>query len=284
MYKRKVTGETGQNQDTTSKWVNDDAVVDMRTTNPGTYYETNHLDARQPITVDDFSTFGDGKSVLTVYQRSTKFPPALWGTYVTGKGQQYLNPIDIVAPGSVKIFDNGSESDLKEYEETFPGTTGMTKNNDGTVGVLDKDDKLVPMAKVTHKPIETTGGTNSGAQAVVTQTGNNKEISLSIGKGGSDYQYQISANPSSSLSEDDLRWADMLTALVVDKAIDILGARLKSVKQTLIKPETANADECPYIEFGPENAKKRLYISSKEPTGNIPEGSIGIGWGLATDK
>lgn len=274
-YKRKITGTEGQTQDVHSKWVNDDAVIDMKTTDPGTYYKTKHSDARQTITVDDVSTLGDGKAVLTVYQRSEMFPPSLWGTYVHANGEQYLNPIDIVAPGTIKIFENGSETNLKEYEKTFPGTVGMTKNDDGTVGVLDKNDKLVPMAKVTHKPIVTDGGANSGAQAVVTQTGNNQEISLSMGQGGSGTQYTISANPSSTLPKDDIRWADMLQALVEDKAIDILGSRLKSMKETLVKSET---DGCPYIEFGPSNNTKRLYISNTKPTGSIPIGSIGIGW------
>lgn len=282
-YERKITGTDDQTQDSDFKVVDDSSVIDMKTSNPGDYYKTNHTDSRQPVSVNDFNTLGDGTAVLTVYQRSSKFPPSLWGTYVHAKGDNFLNPIDIVAPGSIKMFENATEAELKEYEDTFPGTTGMNKNDDGTINILNVEGKIVPMAKVSHKAIQTTGGANSGAQAVVTQTGDNKEIALSIGSGGSDTQYTVSANPTNKISADDIKWADMLTALVVDKAIDILGQRLKSVKQTLIKSESASANQCPYIEFGPEGAKKRLYISSTEPTGDIPEGSIGIGWGLATD-
>lgn len=281
-YERKITGTGIQNKDNDYKVVDDTSVIDMKTSNPGTYYSIKHSDARQPLDVTDFTTLGDGTSVLTVYQRSNKYPPALWGTYIDSKGQNYLNPIDIVAPGTVKMFENASESDLQDYQDTFPGTIGMNKNDDGTVNVLNSEGHIVPMAEVSHKPITTTGGTNSGAQAVVTQTGDKKEISLSLGEGGSDNQYVISAKPSTKLSADDLQWADLLTALVVDKAIDILGERLKSVKQTLIKSESSSANQCPYIEFGPDGSKKRLYISSTEPKGDIPVGSIGIGWGLAS--
>lgn len=284
-YKRRITGTSSQNKDSSQKVVNDTSVIDMKTSNPGTYYLTKNTASRQPVTVNEFTTLGDGTAVLTVYQRSNKYPAALWGTYVDSTGNNYLNPLDVVAPGTIKMFENASESDLKDYEDTFPGTTGMNKNDDGTVNVLNSEGKIVPMAKVTHKAIQTTGGTNSGAQAVVTQTGNNKEISLSLGSGGSDSQYIITKQPTNTIvpNNSNLQWADMLAALVADKAIDILGTRLKSMKQTLIKSESSSSNQCPYIEFGPDTAKKRLYISSTEPKGDIPVGSIGIGWGLATD-
>lgn len=284
-YKRQITGTVSQNQDSAPKVVKDTSVIDMKTSNPGTYYVTKNATSRQLVTVDEFTTLGDGTAVLTVYQRSNKYPAALWGTYVDSTGDNYLNPLDVVAPGTVKMFENASEKDLKDYEITFPGTTGMNKNGDGTVNILNSEGKVVPMAKVTHKSIVTTGGTNSGAQAVVTQTGNNKEISLSLGSGGSDSQYTISNLPTNTVvpSNSNLQWADMLAALVADKAIDILGNRLKSMKQTLTKAESNTSDQCPYIEFGPDAGKKRFYISSTEPKGDIPIGSIGIGWGIATD-
>ena len=59
--------------------VKDTAVIDMKTTQPETYYKTNHSGARVNVDVDEFTTLGDGTAVLTVYQKSEKYPPAIWG-------------------------------------------------------------------------------------------------------------------------------------------------------------------------------------------------------------
>lgn len=80
-----------------------------------------------------------------------------------------------------------------------------------------------------------------------------------------------------------LSWSLLLEMLANNCSLDLLETRLKSAKSTLTQTEGSSAGQCPYLEFGPENAKKRLYISSTAPVngsgGNeIPDGSIGIGW------
>lgn len=99
-------------------------------------------------------------------------------------------------------------------------------------------------------------------------------------------QLPIGSNPTSnpitltsSNSNNNLFWSTFIDALKSNRPIDLLGNRLKSAKDSLVRAHSTNAG--PYLEFGPDNDKLRLYISDTcPPTSSVPEGSIGIGWGL----
>lgn len=252
--------------------VADHAIIDMKTTDPGTYYLINYQEAREPITVNEVNNIGDKTSVLTIFQRSQKYPPALWGSYIDDEGDNYLNPIDIVAPGSVKMFEDATAEELQEYEDTFPGTFGVNKNTEkGTIEVIGPDGTLVPAADVSLKNLTYTDLTSGAkkAQAVVTQTGKNKAMSLAVSDDLDGQQNTITANPAQSLEpkNDNIYWSALLEAFANDKAVDILGANMKAVKAGL----PGN-----YIQF-PNGL--RLYISATEPpTTGVPIGSVGIGW------
>ena len=71
---------------------------------------------------------------------------------------------------------------------------------------------------------------------------------------------------SGSISTEVLNWNVLLEALSQNKTIDVLGSGLRGMK--------SSGDN--YIQLG---NGIRLYLSSTEPTGTIPEGSLGIGWG-----
>lgn len=283
-YKRKLPA-TG-----TSKTVKDTAVIDMQTTKPETYYETNYTGARVEVTVDDFSTLGDGTAVLTVYQKSSKYPPAIWGTFVDSKGQNHLNPLDVVAPGTVKMFENASEDELKDYENTFEGTFSVNKNTqDGTLEIIGPDGTLVPAAEVSVQDATYTSPTSGATKAkiLVTKTGKLQGLSLSLSSGVTGTQYTIGSDSENSgtmgntsydrgsqtklsPSSSNINWAMLLEALANNKSIDILGDNMKALKSGLNQT-------FPYIQF--KNGL-RLYISATEPTpsSSIPVGSIGIGW------
>ena len=68
-----------------------------------------------------------------------------------------------------------------------------------------------------------------------------------------------------NIDADRIRWNDLLDSLNQNKSIDILGEVLRTIKGS------GNN----YIQL----VNIRLYISATEPTGTIPDGSIGIGWG-----
>lgn len=282
-YTRKLPASADEYQT-----VKDTSVIDMKTTQPETYYTTNYPDARVQTNVSEFTTLGDGTAVLTVYQKKDIYPPALYGTFVDANGTNYLNPLDVVAPGTVKMFENATEEELKDYEDTFDGTFGMNKNDDGTIGVLDKDDNLVPAADVTVQEVDYTnpGGSSVKAKKVITKTGTKQAQSISISGDVAGNQYTVGADGASNKTvgnttanvgsqtkitpaTSNINWAALLEALANNKSIDILGDNLKLVKAGL--PDN-------YIQF-PNGL--RLYISSKEPPDtDVPEGSIGIGWGF----
>lgn len=282
-YTRKLPASAGEYQT-----VKDTAVIDMKTTQPETYYITNHPNARVQTDVSEFTTLGDGTAVLTVYQKKDIYPPALYGTFVDSNGTNYLNPLDVVAPGTIKMFENATEEELKDYEDTFDGTFGMNKNDDGTIGVLDKKDNLVPAADVTVQDADYTnpGGSSVKAKKVITKTGTKQAQSISISGDVAGNQYTVGADDTSnrtvgnttaniggqakiSPSTSNINWAALLEALANNKSIDLLGDNLKLIKAGISRN---------YIQF-PNGL--RLYISSTEPPDDdVPEGSIGIGWGF----
>lgn len=283
-YKRKLPTSG------TSKTVKDTAVIDMQTTKPETYYESNYQNARVQLNVDDFTTLGDGTAVLTVYQKSSKYPPAIWGTFVDSKGTNYLNPLDVVAPGTVKMFEDASAEDLKDYENTFEGTFGVNKNTeDGTLEVLGPDGTLVPAAEASVKDASYTNIVSSDKKAklLVTKTGKLVGLSLSMSEGVAGTQYTIGSDGTSNGTigntsfnkgsqtkltppTSNINWAVLLEALANNKSIDILGDNMKALKAGM-------TGTYPYVQF-PNGL--RLYISATEPTpsSSIPVGSIGIGW------
>ena len=284
-YKRKLP-TSGQ-----STVVDDTAVIDMKTTQPETYYQSHYPNARVNVSVDDFSTLGDGTAVLTVYQKSEKYPPAIWGTFVDNKGLNYLNPLDVVAPGTVKMFENATEDELKDYEDTFEGTFGVNKDTEnGTIEVIGPDGTLVPTAEVSVQDINYTSPTSGAtkAKALVTTTGKLKGLSLAVAGNISGTQYTVGSDSDSNGSigntsfnkgsqtkltprTSNINWAMLLEALANNKSIDILGDNMKVLKSGL------SAGRFPYVQF---SNGLRLYISSSEPTpsADIPVGSIGIGW------
>ena len=280
---------------TESKVVNDTSVIDMKTTKPEIYYESHYQGARVDINVDNFTTLGDGTSVLTIYQKKDVYPPALYGTFVDSNGQNYLNPIDIVAPGSVKMFEDATEEELKDYENTFEGTFGVSKNTeDGTIEILDPDGNLVPAAKLelTELQYVNIASNDTKAKGVLNQAGKSKGLTVSLSNDlnsgnqvtiGNDYNakditvgvepnfmsFNIGSLEKLAPKGSNITIAAILEALANNKSIDILGDDLKAVKAGL--PQN-------YIQF-PNGL--RLYISSQQPSAEgVPVGSIGIGWGF----
>lgn len=82
--------------------------------------------------------------------------------------------------------------------------------------------------------------------------------------------YLSTSGASGNITADVIRWTDLLDSLNVNKCIDILGG--------LLNLKNSGSD---YIQLA---TSLRLYISATEPTGAIPEGSVGIGWGSGIYK
>ena len=250
-------------------------------------------------TVHTANSLGDGTAVLTVYQKKAIYPPALYSTFVSTKGENYLHPVDIVAPGTVKVLHNARQQDLIEYETEFPGTTSINRTGDGTLQVLNENNKIVSIADIKYENI--TNNPNEFQTPHKTYSGNDIPKVIKITSGvKSTYALSLATNkdiktnpeiksisniPNNVLhldktnSEDNISWASLIAALNDNLAIDLLGNRLKSAKYTLTRDRSVNYG--PYLSFGPEGQELRLYISDVQPDpADIPVGSIGIGWGF----
>lgn len=109
-YSRKMSTHGNPSaKESSAKGVHRIPVIDMETTDPATYYASYFSDSRVPLDVVDLNKI-NGDAVLTVYQRDAAFPPALFGTKVTATGEQYASPLDTVAPGTLKMFNDTDRS------------------------------------------------------------------------------------------------------------------------------------------------------------------------------
>lgn len=324
-YQRQINGPDGKVNSSLS--VDDTPIIDMETTKPRTYYETNityagktvdpsyymfnspGVESLYPYTVNDFSARGNGDAVLTVYQKSSLFPPALYGSFVDATGANKLAPLDCVAPGHVKMFkiedDSAAKKALIDYITVFPASNPMNRKNDGTIQqlVINQFGEWTLGSVVSGDliPIKDTSGNNiSNAKAFVSKFGGHVTgLTLSMapdkpvnegqlpdqywishdgnnmktGSDGTKYNAGNQTKMTSTLdSMTNLNWAMLLTALSENTSIDLLGDLLKQFRAGLSKN---------YICF-PNGL--RLYISKTKPTDtDVPEGSIGIGWGIKTD-
>lgn len=141
-YSRKMaTNGNPSTKESVAKNVRRLPVVDMETTDPATYYETQDLETRVPLEVLNLNKV-NGDAVLTVYQRNSAFPPALFGTKVSEDGDQYAHPLDVVAPGTVKLFDGDDREGLAaksvNFEDKIPSNHALFRDtNDYVVRQID---------------------------------------------------------------------------------------------------------------------------------------------------
>ncbi len=209
-------------------------------------------------------------------------------TPVSPDSKHYLHPIDVVAPGTVKMFYNDDGTAMQDYQDTFEGTTAINKTTDGTLEVLDPTSTSTNIKKISvaDQDVEDLTYTNpatansKSAQTVVTagankakrtliQTGKKQSISLSmtndinkvtstIEDGYKGTQITVSQKPSQGITLDDtnsndfITWSALLAALENDQGVDILAERLRSAKNHLIENNPASGTKNgPYLEFGP---------------------------------
>jgi len=98
------------------QYVKTNPVIDMDNSNPSDYYTRIKSGANTSMVklqVEDVIDTGGGLAVLTTYQSDELLPSALFGTKVIEPGvisNQLLNPIDIVAPGTLKLFHGDIEA------------------------------------------------------------------------------------------------------------------------------------------------------------------------------
>ena len=153
------------------------------------------------------------------------------------------------------IYTNGLNESTGNYvfADMIPRFKLKLANSEATVGksqVVDLPDDLRDQGTETSDPT-----------ATVISAGKKQSFVLSMADStNTPYQLYGTAGDVSSSDPGKITWHQMLEALAENKSINVIG-------------------DNNYIEFNGSSSPIRLYVSSTEPTGNIPEGSIGLGWG-----
>ena len=279
-YSRKIPATA---QDTVS--VNSKAVVDFEQTDPGAYYATNFTNSKISVDVTDVSKGSASSiSVIALYQDSSrKYPPALYGLKVTDEGVQSMVPLDVSAPGVSKIFE--TQALAQTYSNDIKNVYGMHLNQYDHILLYKSDGTAIDMSSSVS--VETDGDT---VRAVITSGDDVVEtISLTDTVNGQLFNTD-GDEPTTIDSEDLLNWTRLLKSLSTNQSLEIVGLKLKKYRDNIemITDDQGNAINTGsinnYIEFSTTlnssgiSSGKRLYISSTEPTGTIPDGSLGIGW------
>lgn len=311
--------------------VTDRPVIDMggknettdgkRNFDPGHYYTAHDQNARKDTKVHEFSPTDMGQAVLTTMETigssSYSYPPCLYGTKVNVVGDNFLNPLDTAAPGNAKFFDSVSDSEdqkhINDYENTFPGTFGFTRDEEGQLKTVDENGTITNIGgEMSIKDIKyTLYGIDSSDPEVTA-----KMFKTQVGK-GTGYMLAMSSNMTTDKSNPTQWKITCGQSQVVDGTFSVgtnTGLKtggtsfekgLKGVKSftplgsninwayllymlandvtmdilgdnlRLLK-EGLNNPKFPYVQF---NNGLRLYISATQPTDtDVPVGSIGIGW------
>lgn len=229
---------------TTAQTPKGQPIIDMEKTDPSTYYSGTKTGfsvetSKQPVDVTKLNVVPEEADVLTVYQRNTNLPPAIYGSKVIATGEQAIYPLDTIAPGTVKMYT--SESDAKTHQKNTPNNYSIYKNtSDNTIyHVKGSGDAAtgVPVARQDSANANYTHDSNAGqetAQVIEITTGDIKRRALSM-QNASGTNRTISSPPSNvyATNNDDLYWAAFLDILANDKKIDILGDDLKKWKLIL---------------------------------------------------
>lgn len=287
-YTRKIKGETAVSK------LRGKSLVDMETCDPSIFYSSKQPDAK--IGFDSCSLDSpDGRgNILTIHSKSEKYSPAIYATRYDPDKDKYLSPFNVVGKGSVQMFDKSvSDSDMKGYEKTYPGTFALRRKDDGSVETVNENNEIVPVASLSHKDLSYTNivSNDKKARGVVASVGNKKSLSISLSGNDDDSQVTLGDDGKSSgnigstsfdkgsmiklsPSSSNITPAYIFEAIANNKSIDILGDRMKALKAGFAKETSAG--NAGYIQL-PNGL--RLYISANKPTAtDIPIGSIGIGW------
>lgn len=150
-YQRKLPATAS-----TSKIASGMSIIDMEDYEPRTGYSNGYLKptenkANVPVDIDveDFATWGNSASILTAYSRNNDYPSVLYGAKIDGTGTKEIYPLDVAAPGTVKMFESGATKEvMQKYESAYPGTTALRHNSDGTISIVHDNSIYMSSPKV----------------------------------------------------------------------------------------------------------------------------------------
>lgn len=117
-------------------------IIDMESSNPITFYAahpelSNLLVQVKPDAQNTYSET-DILSVLALYQVNSDLPPALYGYRLDTSANNFgaavsTYPIDIVSPYTVKIRDRMADSEIRNFQDQFPGVRFLSRDPDTSI-------------------------------------------------------------------------------------------------------------------------------------------------------
>lgn len=147
-----------------SEYVDMDPVIDMRTTDPQDFYGSYYENAPVGLKVDSIQPLNSDAGILSVYQQKDFLAPALYGTRLSAgdTGDKKIYPLDVVAPGTVKLFGIDEENSpigsieaaqtrIKEFETNVPYNKGLYREPGSAVVIeYDNADENEPFPPVSN--------------------------------------------------------------------------------------------------------------------------------------
>lgn len=219
-----------------------------------------HSDTSSATMLDVFgSTLLDSIGVLSEYQNLTVpgfLQKAMYTDMGTGQELNYLREGNLHINNT--IYTNGYDpstqtyikSNMREFVSfdvyTSATTTGKTK--------------------LFNIPYTANDDNTSDPIGVLVETGRIQSLTLSMADSQNN-PYDLTGSSGTKDVDDPgvLTWQLLTKALAENKKLNVIG-------------------DNNYIEFNSSSTPLRLYVSTTEPTGTIPEGSIGIGWDTSIHK
>lgn len=225
-----------------------------------------------------------------------------------------LYPVDIVAPGTVKLFHGDTPANrqkIHDLESNEPENYGLLRTDNYILLQYNGSD-YVPLVDVNTVESNIQYITDSGTTATgkyyesKVTAGSKNAVSIStVDKSGNALKLDgnIVASAGTGADTSYLTWKHLLAALGNNLKLDVIGNVLRKFWKHTIRSESASApynsnsngkfsidanvegnvigSKQNYIVLGTGANAVRLYISKDVPTDtDIPVGSIGIGWGI----
>lgn len=247
------------------------SAIDFETCDPKTYYNEKNM-MSSAVSMDVKQCAVSQVANIVAYQAADDYPPAIYGAKITDKGEQFIYPLDVVAPGSVKVF---TDEDLaKQYPKDIKNVYGMLKDKNNHIFLFDSEGHKIGVSssvEISQPEDDVYIGTIS--------TGNDSVYMIPLQSEVNGEQFSLDGS-AGMVGLETLSWRDLLKALSTNQSIELVAKELKKFRELNLKTilENGKVNDLEinenYILFN----DTRLYISNSEPKGDIPVGSIGIGW------
>ena len=233
IYKRKLTQDNTTPSDFTS--ITNKSIIDTDMNSVYDYYYSHYPTAGYTIPSNGVAATSDVPyNVLTVFNRNSILPPALYISRITQSGDNNVTaePVDTVAPGTVKIFTDTDKVSEAAAVNQIPGNVGMYRDSDYIIYQstnIHGDKSPISDVSIIEFPNDREEG--SGPCVICHQSGSKYVASISLSNntaggtlpldGKSGIIIPKGGDATKQWLEGTLHWNDLLYALANNQSIDL---------------------------------------------------------------